>query len=114
MATDYEENRLALELQADTGIKIALHTADPGEVGSASEVVGGTYVQQNITFTVSVSSALNAALIRWDNCGAVTITHFSIKKGANTKHVGAFSSAIVLTAGQPLEIPIGNLTISWD
>jgi hypothetical protein len=110
--TDYEENRLALELQADTGMTIALHTADPGEVGSASELSGGGYAQKPITFTVTGSSALNAALIRWDALTA-TVTHFSIKKGANTKHVGAFSSAIVL-AGNPLEIPIGQLTISWD
>jgi hypothetical protein len=113
-ATDYEEARLAAELAADTGLRVHLHTANPTEIGNVSEVAGGSYTPQNVTFTAAGSNVTNAGLLRWDDCGAVVVTHFSVSKGVNRKHYGALASPVTLAAGQPLEIPAAALVISWD
>ena len=113
-ATDYEEGRLAAELAADSGLKVHLHTANPTETGAVAEVSSGTYTGQAVTFSVIGSNAVNAALLRWDDCGAVTVTHFSVSKGVNRKHYGALASPVTLAAGQPLEIAASALVISWD
>lgn len=81
----------ALPWDANTNLWIALHTADPGEAGTAltSEASYGGYARIVLTratdFTVSGNQISNANLEQFAQCisGSNTITHASIVDSAS-------------------------------
>lgn len=97
-------------------IMVSLHTGDPGEDGTANEVVGGSYARQNATFDAPTDGATsNSATIRFDDMPAVTVTHVAIWDSSGTPqclYVGALSASKTLTAGDPFEFAAGALDIS--
>jgi hypothetical protein len=67
-----------LDHLASVGIYVSAHTADPGATGT-SEVVGGSYARQSITWNTAAASALdssNAPVIPIP--AATTITHIGL------------------------------------
>jgi hypothetical protein len=119
-ATDYLEDKLvrhALGITAFTmpaTVKVHLHSSDPTETGAVGEIAGGTYAAATTTFSaLAGGSASNAALIRWNDCGAVTLTHFTISDGTNKLFYGVLTTPVTLAAGQPFEIPLGNLVVTF-
>ena len=116
----------ALPWNANTDLYLALHTADPGEAGTAttSEATYGGYARVPLTrasdFTVSGNQVSNANLEQFAQCssGSNTITHASIvdtASGAGNIVVrGALNSAIPVSTGIQPQFAAGSLVFTLD
>lgn len=101
----------ALPWDANTNLWIALHTADPGEAGSAitSEATYGGYARVVLTratdFTVSGNQVSNANLEQFVQCssGSNTITHASIVDTAS----GAGNIVVRALLNTPIPVSTG-------
>lgn len=93
-----------------TNLYIALHTSDPGEAGAqnTNETAYTNYARVAVArsgagWTVTGSSAVNAALIQFPQCGAsgAAVTHVSIgtaSSGAGTiLYSGALNSSLAVS-----------------
>lgn len=116
----------ALPWNGNTDLWIALHTADPGEAGSAvtNEAAYGSYARVTLTratdFTVSGNSVSNANLEQFPQCtsGSETITHASIvstSSGAGTILVrAALNSSIPVSTGIQPQFAASALSFTLD
>lgn len=116
----------ALAWDANTDLWIALHTADPGETGTAvtSEATYGSYARIVLTrasdFTVSGNTVSNTNLEQFAACssGSNTITHASIvtsSSGAGTIIVrAALNSSITVSTGVQPQFAAGALSFTLD
>lgn len=106
---------------------IALHTADPGEAGTAvtSEAAFGAYARVLVTaatgFTAaSGGSSSNTGLIQFPECssGSETITYCSIVTTASGAgqiiYSGALTASRLITAGIQPQFAIGALVVTED
>lgn len=105
---------------------VALHTADPGEAGTAvtSEATYTNYarvaVSRTTGFTVSGNSVENAALIQFPQSGGagVDCTHFSVVttvSGAGQIIIrGALSATLPTGSGIQPQFGAGDLTTTVD
>lgn len=105
---------------------VALHTGDPGEVGSANEVVVGTdadYVRKSVTFADPVASSgqvLSNASVSWTvNSGSAgyTVTHASIwdaSTAGNCLMKGQLPVSRTLAASGVLTFAIGEIIAAMD
>ena len=110
----------------NTDLWLALHTADPGEAGSAvtSEGTYGSYARVTLTratdLTVSGATVENANLEQFPVCtsGTNTITHVSIvttSSGAGTIIVsGALNSSVAVATGIQPQSAAGALVFTLD
>lgn len=104
---------------------ISLHTADPGETGTAvtSEAAYTNYARVAVArsaagFTISGNSVSNAALVAFPACGVTgaTITHFGIvetSSGAGALHFSG-TAALSVSNGITPQFVIGALTATCD
>lgn len=107
---------------------ISLHTADPGETGTAvtSETAYTGYARVAVArsgagFTVSGNSVSNAAAVLFGNCTAspgAALTHFGIvetSSGAGALHFsGALSASYQPAVGNAPQFAVGALTTTAD
>lgn len=98
---------------------IGLFTAAPGETGGGTEVSGGAYAREAVTFTVSGDTASNNAAIEWptatDNWGTIThIAVFDAATGGNMLVYGELTLAKTITTGDVFRIPNADLDISLN
>lgn len=98
---------------------IGLFTAAPGETGGGTEVSGGSYVREAVTFTVSGNTATNSAAIEWPTATATwgTITHvavFDADTGGNMLVYASLTSSKTIASGDVLRIPAGDLDVTLD
>lgn len=106
---------------------IALHTADPGEAGTAttSECAYGSYARVTVTAATGFSAASggstdNTVLIQFPQCssGSETITHVSIVTTASGAgqilYSGALNSSVAVSTGIQPQFAIGALVITED
>jgi hypothetical protein len=110
----------------NTDLWLALHTADPGEAGSAttSEAAYGSYARVAVTratdFTVSGNQLSNANLEQFPQCtsGSETITYASIvtsSSGAGTIIVrGALNTSVPVSTGIQPQFAANALTFTLD
>lgn len=110
----------------NTDLWLALHTADPGEAGSAvtSEATYGSYARVAVTratdFTVSGNSVSNANLEQFPQCssGSETITYASIvtsSSGAGTIIVrAALNSSVPVSTGIQPQFAAAALSFTLD
>ena len=116
----------ALPWNANTDLWIALHTADPGEAGTAvtSEATYTSYARVSLVrstgFTVAGNTITNAALAQFPQStgGSNTITYASIvttASGAGTIIVrAALSSSISVTNGVQPQFAADALSFTID
>jgi hypothetical protein len=116
----------ALPWNSNTDLWIALHTADPGEAGTAttSEATYGGYARIALTrstdFTVSGNQVSNTSLEQFAACtsGSNTITYASVvttSSGAGTIIVrAALSSSISVSTGVQPQFAAGALSFTLD
>ena len=123
--SDYLENKLldhALGTAAYTmpTVYVALYTSDPTDADTGTEVSGGGYARQTVTFNAaSGGSASNASDITFPQATADwgTITHIGLRDaatGGNLLWHGALDQAKTVTNGDTFVIPAGSLTITLD
>lgn len=106
---------------------ISLHTADPGEAGTAvtNETAYTNYARVAVArstagFTVSGNSVTNAAAVSFPAGGATgaTVTHFGVVEtasGAGALHFkGALGSPLAVSSGITPSFAAGGLTITAD
>jgi hypothetical protein len=110
----------------NSDLYLALHTADPGEAGTAvtSEAAYTSYARVAVTratdFTVSGATVENANLEQFPQCtgGSETITHASIvtsASGAGTIIVrAALNSSIPVSTGIQPQFAAGGLVFTLD
>ena len=124
-------NNTAISWDANTNLWVALHTADPGEAGTAttSEATYTGYARVSTArtsggWTVSspsgVGTVTNAAAITFGACtaGTNTITFFSIVTTASGAgqilYSGALTSSLSVSSGITPQFAAGALTITED
>jgi hypothetical protein len=116
----------ALPWNANTNLWIALHTADPGEAGTAitSEASYGSYARIPLAratdFTVTGNQVSNANLEQFAQCtsGSNTITHASIvdtASGAGNIIIKApLNTSIPVSTGIQPQFASGALVFTLD
>jgi len=116
----------AVSWAANTDLYLALHTADPGEAGTAitSEATYGGYARVTLTrasdFTITGATVSNANLEQFPVCtsGSSTCTHVSIvttASGAGTIVVsGALNSSVAVATGIQPQFSAGALVFTLD
>lgn len=110
----------------NTDLYLALHTADPGEAGSAvtSEAAYGSYARVAVTratdFTVSGNQVSNTNLEQFPQCssGSETITYASIVSSASGAGTiiarAALNTSIPVSTGIQPQFAAGGLTFTLD
>jgi hypothetical protein len=98
---------------------IGLFTSDPGEAQGGTEVSGGSYVREAVTFTVSGDTATNSAAIEWPVATANwgTITHIAVYDaltGGNQIAYAPLTNAKTIASGDVIRVPANDLDITLD
>ena len=98
---------------------LALFTAAPSDTGGGTEVSGGAYARQSVTFTVSGNTASNSAAIEYPTATANygTVTHigvFDASSGGNLLAHAALTTSKSIETGDVFRVPSGDLDITLD
>lgn len=98
---------------------LGLFTSAPGEVGGGTEVSGGSYVREAVTFSVTGDTATNTAAVEWPVATANwgTITHIAVYDavtGGNQIAYAALTASKVIATGDVIRVPAGDLDITLD
>lgn len=128
-ASDYVENQILncylnqTNITAPTAIYVGLHTADPTDAGTGTEVSGNGYARVAITDKFGTASGTGGSLSSNDN-----ITGFTASGGnwGTVSHIGiwdastsgnllfhtALDSSATVNDGDSFQISSGNLTVT--
>ena len=95
---------------------LALYTTNPTAADTGTEVTGGSYARQAITFgSVTAGAISNTVAINFTGLPNATITHYGIKSastGGALRGFGALSSSMVSTTGDEMTFAIGSLQVT--
>jgi hypothetical protein len=99
-----------------TGLSVALYTTATTDAGGGTEVVGGSYARQTVTFGAgSVSNERsNSVSVIFPNMPAVTVTHAAVwdtTGGGNMMYHGALTSPVIMVAGNAFAFNIGDIDV---
>lgn len=122
--SDYLENKILNHTLKNTAytspttVYAALMTATPTDTGGGTEVTGGSYARQAVTFgTPTLGSVSNSLAITFSALPAATITHIAVYDAltaGNLLYYGPLSSSIIATAGADVVFGVGDFTITED
>lgn len=94
------------------GFWVALHDADPGDVGAAEL---RDYTRQPVSFQADGAGAIsNRTVLQYDDMPAATVTHFSIwdaQTGGRFLFGGALDMGLLVPQGKPLRWREGDLIL---
>ena len=98
---------------------LALFTAAPSDSGGGTEVSGGGYVRQSVTFTVSGNTATNSAEIEFPvataNYGSVThVGVFDASSAGNLLAHAALTSSKTIETGDAFRVQASELDITLN
>lgn len=120
----YETNVMKWTFTTDlvtrpTAWYVALYTTNPGEAQGGTEISGGSYARQAVTFAVSGDTATNSAAIEFPTATASwgNITHIAVtdaSSGGTQIAYAALTTAKTIDTGDILRIPAGDLDITLD
>lgn len=98
-----------------TNVYLALYQTDPTVADVGSEVSGGSYARQQLSFATAVDGAKTSNTSEtFSSMPATTVTHWGIRdasSGGNLLYFGAFDLPIQLNAGNNLPIASGDIVI---
>lgn len=103
---------------APTTVYLALYTSDPTDADTGTEVSGGSYVRQSISFGApSDGQSTNSAAIEFPQATADwgTITHVGIRDAitsGNLLYHTALDASKPITTGDVFKITTGNLSVT--
>lgn len=101
---------------ANTPIKLALVTAAGSDSAAGTEVSGGSYARQTITFNSAASGSIdNASAVSFTNMPTCTVVGIELWDSAGTPvrlAYGSLTSNKSLTSGDTLEFAAGSITLS--
>ena len=106
---------------APATLYLALHTANPDEDGSGTEVsTSGTgYARATVAFTTSGNTTSNTAAVEYSTATANfgTVTHVAVwdaSTGGNMLAYAALTSSKTIETGDVFRVPAGDLDITLD
>lgn len=98
-----------------SNVYLALYQTNPTVDDVGSEVAGGSYARQQLSFAnASGGSKVSNTSESFTNMPASTVTHWGIRdasSGGNLLYFGAFDLPIELNAGNTLPIASGDILI---
>lgn len=102
---------------APTGsMKLALATSASSASAAGTEVTGGSYARQNITFgSATAGASANTGAVNYTNMPAATVTHVDVYDSNGTPRrawYGALSASKTTALGDTLSFAISAVTIS--
>lgn len=129
--TDFLENKVLQHFlkgtvyTQPTGLWIALYTASPGESGAGTEVSGGGYARQPVTFTVTGNVATNTGEVNFGQATANwgTVTHWAIVDAVTagnrlwygaTENAGGVNTGFAVNNGDTFRFPASSITITEE
>ena len=122
--SDYLENALVnatlrgQAYTAPTTIYMALFTSDPTDAGTGTEVSGGAYARQTITFSAPTNgSTSNSADVLFPvaTAGWGTVSHFAVYDAAtsgNMLYYGVLTTSKAISSTDQLKVAAGDITIT--
>ena len=122
--SDYLENALVnatlrgQAYTAPTTIYMALFTSDPTDAGTGTEVSGGAYARQTITFSAPTNgSTSNSADVLFPvaTAGWGTVSHFAVYDAAtsgNMLYYGVLTTSKAISSTDQLKVAAGDVTIT--
>jgi hypothetical protein len=122
--SNYLENALingtlrATTFTAPTTVYVSLHTADPTDAGSGTEVSGGSYARQAATFGApSNGASTTTADITYPQAtaGYGTVTHIGIFDALTTGNLlyhSPLNTSKTIDTGDIFKITSGSLTVT--
>ncbi|MCG6183330.1 phage tail fiber protein [Anoxybacillus sp. LAT_26] len=122
--SDYLENALInavlrnVPYTSPTAVYLALFTSDPTDANTGTEVTGGAYQRQQITFgapTNGMVSNSNEILFPVATANWGTITHigiFDAATGGNLLFYGAVTTSKTISTNDQLKINAGDISIT--
>lgn len=120
--SDYLENKILDHILGTTSYTmpatpyLALYTVAPTDSTSGTEVSGGSYVRQSVSFNASSSgSATNDANVDFTGMPTATVVAVAVcdaLTGGNILVYGSLASSKSVTSGDTLRIASGDLSIS--
>jgi len=106
---------------APATLYLALHTADPAEDGSGTEVStsGTAYAREEVAFTTSGNTTSNTAAVEYSTATANfgTVSHVAVwdaSTGGNMLAYAALTSSKTIETGDVFRVPAGDLDITLD
>lgn len=106
---------------APSTLYLSLHTANPDEDASGTEVStsGTAYVRQTVTFTVSGNTATTDAAVEFPTATANfgTVSHVAVwdaESAGNMLAYAALTTSKTIETGDVLRVPAGDLDITLD
>lgn len=122
--SNYLENALinvtlrATAFTAPTTIYVALYTTDPTDADTGTEVTGGSYARQSVTFAAPSNgvSASNAT-VTFPTAGASwgTVTHIGLRDAltaGNLLYHTPLDASKTIGSGDVFQITSGSLTVT--
>jgi len=122
--SNYLENALingtlrATSYTAPTTTFLALYTNDPTDADTGTEVTGGSYVRQAITFSAPSNGATsNSSAIEFPQCTLTwgTITHIGIRDAVtsgNLLYHSPLDTSKTIATGDIFKVTATNLTVT--
>ena len=122
--SNYLENALinatlrATTFTSPSVVYVGLYTADPTDAGSGTEVSGGSYARQSVTFGApSNGVSTNSAAVEFPQCTSTwgTVSHIGIldaSTSGNLYYHTALDSSKLIETGDVFKIAIGNLSVT--
>ena len=122
--SNYLENALinvtlrATSYTAPTTVYVALYTSDPTDADTGTEVSGGSYARQAVTFAApSDGVALNSATVTFPTATANfgTVTHIGLRDAStagNLLYHAPLTDSKTVTTGDVFRIGTSNLTVT--
>jgi hypothetical protein len=101
-----------------TSVYLALYTTDPTDADTGTEVSGGSYARQSITFGAPSNGATtNSAVIEFPQASGSwgTITHVGIRDALTTGNLlyhTPLDASKTITTGDVFRIAIGSLSVT--
>lgn len=103
---------------APVAVYAALMTATPNDAGGGTEVTGGSYARQAITFgSTSTGTISNSSGLTFSALPVATITHIAVYDAltsGNLLYYGVLTSQIISTSGSDISFAVGNFVITED
>ena len=123
-ASNYLENKLidhalgTTTFTKPTTVYAALYTVAPSDSSAGTEVTGGSYARQTITFSAASSgSASNNTNVDFNTMPASTVVAVAVLDASTAGNVlfwGTLTTNRTVTAGDSIRIASGALVVSLD
>lgn len=101
-----------------TTVYVGLHTADPTDAGTGTEVSGGSYARTSVTFgSPSNGASTNSAAVEFPQATADwgTVSHIGIwdaSSSGNLLYHTALDTSKAIATGDIFKIATGNLSVT--